>query len=783
MACAVNYDSRPEGERPKDAKKELWCFLGQRLAPLDTVMGRMWWEGRNQAPAQPDRSVEHVQAYIDDVKLASTKFPVSGQQKEKLNKVVGDAEKYRDALAAVLQPTAGKMRIPIKALLFSKDTQHPTWLNVFVCKMEVVPPKAAYERMSTFGGRPHKETVPAQPAKVIWRLVDWTFPTDETLPKQFDASGETDEAAFTELFESWNHYHNKYPPGRLQYQLIYTTIRQAAAFDTDGTTRWDHVVSWLGAIATVALVVSGVGTLCGAAVLLWGVTGEVLASTGMWVMVFSSTAAATINIAQRQALGIGSWKDNAFDGLTIVGNLLAGIGAVARVAQVAEQTAVRAAWARGAYVEFTDTSGVVLKGALIGQVGDNLIQGVLVAEEQMEEYDKLTTDPNISPEERVNRFVTWCRNVAFNGLMTFISFKGSISDLKALQQEAKIAKDAARYTKEPLTVKTPKEKLDLLGNPKERLKITTEPVTEGKVPEPTKKRQVATHTTTAEIPGRGGELKGPDADNAIAESGMVKKHALGTSEVAQEREEVIMIQATNKTATANIETSDTKNMHVKGKSADDGPAEGFIPIDQSLSRKVREPNDALMKKYQTKEAVLAHFNDEVAGCMSGDPPLCVPVKVPSKTPPPDFVEVLGYRPKPGQEARPITADYDLLAVGVKGDIEPVRSDPEMGNISEGGEERLKELNAKLGRTDSPVFHHGAANEAPFDPGINYPVTSFEPSGNIVSIPKGPKGGDPDEELKKYFDKITDEGFNVKPHPDWNWTQDGNGHYYHPPAQE
>src|SRR5581483_1879584 len=156
----------------------------------------------------------------------------------------------------------------------------------------------------------------------------WTYPTLD-LPQQFDASGKDDQEALNNLFDSWNHYHNKYTNGKLQYELdiLEVQLQLSGQFDTDGTTRWDHVVTWFNAIATVALIATGVGAVCGAAVLVWGVTGEVLASSGMWVMAFSSTAAAAINIAQRQALGIGSWSDNLFDGLTIVGNILMGIGA------------------------------------------------------------------------------------------------------------------------------------------------------------------------------------------------------------------------------------------------------------------------------------------------------------------------------------------------------------------------------------------------------------------------------------------------------------------------
>jgi hypothetical protein len=145
------------------------------------------------------------------------------------------------------------------------------------------------------------------------------------------------------------------------------------------------------------------------------------------------------------------------------------------------------------------------------------------------------------------------------------------------------------------------------------------------------------------------------------------------------------------------------------------------------------------------------------------------VKVKSAEPPPDFVEVLGD-PKTG---KPITADYDLLSVGTKTPEKALPPDPEMGNVTENDEERIGDLNTKLERNDAPVFHHGAANNAPVNPGINYPVTAFEPNGNIVSIPKGPKEN-PDQYLKEYFNKVNDSGYHMDPHKDWGWTkQDGH----------
>ena len=139
-------------------------------------------------------------------------------------------------------------------------------------------------------------------------------------------------------------------------------------------------------------------------------------------MILSSTAAAAINIYQRYDQGYGTWEDNAIDGLTIVGNMLAGIGMGARVVQAARM-AEGAAWARGATVEYAGASGKILKYTLIGQVGNDMIQGVLVAHEEMQEYDRIMNDKSLMPDERVDRLLTWLRRLATVGLMTYISVR------------------------------------------------------------------------------------------------------------------------------------------------------------------------------------------------------------------------------------------------------------------------------------------------------------------------------------------------------------------------
>jgi hypothetical protein len=256
---------------------------------------------------------------------------------------------------------------------------------------------------------------------------------------------------------------------------------------------------------------------------------------------------------------------------------------------------------------------------------------------------------------------------------------------------------------------------------------------------------------------------------AIKDSGMTADHGEAFSKVAGERDEVILTQKTNPSATDLIDDgAATKNMHIKGKSANSGPAEGYIPTDQSLSPKVTNPTEAELAAHGgSKEGVLDYYNKQVQKCI--DDGYAVEKEVIGKDGTP--VKVLAD-PKTGQ---PITADYDLLGVGTKKPGMVQVPDPDLGNITAGGRELKDNLNqAVVGperSIDNPVVHHGAANEAPVNPGVNYPVTAYEPSGNVVSIKD-------EAALKDYFNTMNAKGYSMQPHPDWGWsrgTLDGKWH--------
>lgn len=136
--------------------------------------------------------------------------------------------------------------------------------------------------------------------------------------------------------------------------------------------------------------------------------------------------------------------------------------------------------------------------------------------------------------------------------------------------------------------------------------------------------------------------------------------------------------------------------------------------------------------------------------------------------------------------RPLTADYDLLAIGVHPDRggrrcePPVVMDPVLGAVCPEQRELIRALNDAVRKGDCPylgesVVHHGPENQYPKSPYVDYPVTVFEPaldgtSAAILSIKEGPRGFR-DIHLKRYMARKRREGWILDPNPTapgWRW---------------
>ena len=172
---------------------------------------------------------------------------------------------------------------------------------------------------------------------------------------------------------------------------------------------------------------------------------------------FSSAAAASISIGQRWRAGVFDVRQDAIDGLTILSALFAGAGA----------------WARGARVLLRGPSGQTVARVFIGaQIGADLVQGVLVAEENLREWNNLVEDPELLPEERARKLLDLFRKLSAAGLLTYLSLRGSAGELEVLNERP-------RHVPSQGPTRPSGEKLAELTDPTATVDTTKPPVAEG----------------------------------------------------------------------------------------------------------------------------------------------------------------------------------------------------------------------------------------------------------------------------------------------------------------
>ena len=350
------------------------------------------------------------------------------------------------------------------------------------------------------------------------------------------------------------------------------------------------------------------------------------------------------------------------------------------------------------------------------------------------------------------------------------------------------------------TVKTPKDV------PKDVAMVTPGDVKPRNVPDPTGGKPKVTDPGSV-TPGKKVPPK-PDAtgppklsrQEAKKASNVVDEHAEAISDVARARDEVILTRPVNPDSTPLIaDGAATKGMHVKGKSSDWGPQKGFIPVDQKFS-KLGNPT-----KNANPEDV-AKFSKKVKDCFAEVPPcagkielevdgkavVIVKDKVSGKEIPvfkdkagryldpdsgkplkPADIDTSNARPMEvlSADGKPLTADYDLLAIGGRDPPSGFQNHADMGQITGKQIDTVNDINTavkkKSGYDGGNVVHHGPENQFGGSPGVDYPITSFQPDGQVVNIPKGPDG-DPDRYLKDYFHEMRQKGYQLDPNPKWGW---------------
>ncbi len=260
-------------------------------------------------------------------------------------------------------------------------------------------------------------------------------------------------------------------------------------------------------------------------------------------------------------------------------------------------------------------------------------------------------------------------------------------------------------------------------------------------------------------------------------SNIVGSHAEVLSDVAQKRNEVILVRPVNQHSTGLIaDNYSTKGMGIKGKSSDWGPHAGTIPVDPKYSKLGNPtgppptPDELRVFENYNKKALGQAYDEPIkdaAGNITewkphqADPSHAIAIEVEVPGPDGNPIKVLG---DPATK-KPITADYDLFAVGnERGPGAAMSGHREMGSISAGEIATADAVNSGVksaGYEGGNVVHHGPANrfENKLNAKADFPITAFTPDGNVHAIANA-------DELNDFYNTWNKLGYNLEAMPGW-----------------
>jgi carboxyl-terminal processing protease len=302
---------------------------------------------------------------------------------------------------------------------------------------------------------------------------------------------------------------------------------------------------------------------------------------------------------------------------------------------------------------------------------------------------------------------------------------------------------------------------------------------------------------------------------AITRSNILPAQAEIISRVARDTDLVILVRPVNEHATSRIrQGAATKSMKIKGKSSDWGPHKGFIPVKQKFSK--------LGRKIGVTQEEIDKYDAQVVSCIANGDAISIPlnydegphegkpliaVKRKDTNVPEEIVVDLGngtyYDPEHDQDlnaneyaiteqeirvladstGNPLTADYDLLAVGTPRGPPSERAPPakpvfkpgqqrtfdkeKYGSVYPWQIKLIEEINATINYPGGNVVHHGPENQYDGSPGLDYPNTAFQPDGSVIHIPEAP-GVDPSRFLRQYFREQFIAGYVIEVNESWGW---------------
>lgn len=385
VLCRILFRARePDGgytDHPPQYVEFQQCVQSQGdvlAGAIDAATGRP----RRAAPAEQLRILRGYQQALHTAEQQPGSGPLEPKKKESLDRQI---TKLQERLAS----TEGHARIPLAAAHVTAENARVSSLNVFL------------SHVGSSGGQE------------VWKLIDITNPADRRLSGEYTGRGRDAQHAIQDAVSAWDRG-NRYPKGRLRVQVPGEAGAQLdQEFQTDGASFWDSVSEFFGQVGFW----SGIGLLGAAAVMAIAPDPTVskVAAALLWTSILSGTAGASIGIAQRHAEGMSTATEDAFDTLTIVGNILG------------------ARWALGATVKGLSLAGSRAGTAVVvGRVTTDSAQGVLLSAEYVKEYREILDDAD--PQRRTDRMLQLLGKAALSGGLLTLSLQGSRADLARLKQ-------------------------------------------------------------------------------------------------------------------------------------------------------------------------------------------------------------------------------------------------------------------------------------------------------------------------------------------------------------
>ncbi|HEV2701294.1 MAG TPA: anthrax toxin-like adenylyl cyclase domain-containing protein [Steroidobacteraceae bacterium] len=522
---------------------------------VDIVVAKELYWSRKAGYSDPRRVLTSLERYIKAVKAIEQHSPITDpDQKRKHDDQMKAHEEYRDKLGSRLKSTEASLRCPINAVHLEIQSQTQSKLNVFIACLS------------------------HSPTEQKWLLVDWTNPVDQHRAGEYEGSGATAEEAIREAVRSW-HSGNSYYDGLISWEVDKRICGQPlyGKFPTTGASTWDKVSTFFTWVAVGAAVIAGIVTL------ILPVPGSQIISAMIWTSIFSSTAAAVINIRERHEHGFGSWKADAIDGLTIVANLFGGAGM----------------WARGCTVVARNAEGAIVKYILVGQIAADGAQGMLLAVDKFDEFNQIMSDASLLPEERAKKLLVLFSEFSVAAVMTYFSIKGTHADLENIAKKPK-------YVANTDGTGPGQKRLSDLKKEDYVLDTTKSPTAEGHTSQGRQKTTIQEEQLRSHSRKQSEPVSFPDPPPP-KKRGMLASHDRALAKLAEEQKVIILVRDSNENATKWIgqEGYEPKPETVKAKTIKQGEYAGLAAAD---------PNDPKMQQLlaaegQTYDEYVKDMND------------------------------------------------------------------------------------------------------------------------------------------------------------------------------